>query len=435
MSLVPSAGMPKPATLPKVSERTLRNGLRVVAARRAGVPLVNVMVRIPSAGKPLSRVRSRMVEGAMLLGTSSRDAVHLAGDLQALGAELSIHADTDRIVLSGVTLASGLSGFLGILAEVATDATYPSREVAGEKERVRSDLAYMRSRPGAKADEAMSRRLFGGHPYGAPLPTDDDLDRVSASSLRKIHSLRVVPKGSTVVVVGDLPTGKMIDAIEAALGSWLGKPEGSGIRPAKISTPMGLELVDRPGSVQTVLMLSGEALPPGHADEPALALANMVFGGYFSSRLVANLRERNGFTYSPRSLIQQRAASSVLTVQADVATGVTGPALVEMQYELGRIASMLVTDDELTSAKAYLIGTSAIALSTQAGVTGALSRLAAFDLPWTHVRDHGRRLAKVDAASVREAASRYLAPTALTAVAVGDGSVVQRDLAALYPLA
>lgn len=434
MTVIPSAGMPKPATLPAVTERTLRNGLRVVAARRAGVPLVNAMLRIPSAGKPLTRVKARMLEGSMMLGTSSRSAVQLAGELQALGADLNVHADTDRIVLSGATLTTGLSGFFDIFAEVLCDATYPSREVAGEKERVRSDLAYMRSRPGARADEAMSRRLFGDHPYGAPLPAESALDRVGAASLRKSHAGRVVPKGSTLVMVGDLPPGKLIDAAERALIGWKGKPEGSPIRKASIDIRVGLELVDRPASVQTVLMLSGAAVRPGHEDEPALALANMIFGGYFSSRLVANIRERNGYTYSPRSQIQQRAAASTFTVQADVATNVTGPALLEIQYELGRIASLAVTDAELDSAKAYLIGTAAIALSTQAGVTAALTRLAAHNLPWTHVRDHGRAIAKVSAEEVRQAAARYLAPTALTAVAVGDASVVRSDLAALYPL-
>lgn len=434
MSAIPSAGMPKPATLPKVTEQTLGNGLRVVAARRAGVPLVNVMIRIPTAGKPLSRVRSRMLEGSMMLGTTTRDAVHLAGDLQVLGSELSVHADTDRIVLSGVTLANGLPGFLEITADVALNAAYPSREVVGEKERVRSDLAYMRSRPGAKADEAMSRRLFGDHPYGAPLPADSALDKVSASLLRRLHAERVVPKGATVIIVGDLSPTQLIGEVDEAFAGWRGEPEGSPIRRAKVRTPSGLELVDRPGSVQTVLMLSGPAVPPGHEDEPALALANMIFGGYFSSRLVANIRERNGYTYSPRSQIHQRAAASFLTVQADVATGVTAPALLEMQYELGRIASLPVTDAELDSAKAYLIGTSAIALSTQAGVTAALTRLAAFGLPWTHVRDHGRAVAKVTAAQVRAAASRYLAPTALTAVAVGDAGLVRHDVAAIYPL-
>lgn len=432
---IPVVGLPKPAKLPAVSERTLSNGLRVVVANRPGVPLVTMALRIPNSGAALTRVQSRMLEGSMMLGTDSHDAVALASAFQGLGSDLSIHADVDRLILTGSTLASGLPGYLSLVDEVIKGASYPAREVSGERDRVRSDLAYMRSRPGAKADEAMAGRLYGAHPYGAALPSDSELDKVSASSLRSLHAARMVPKGSILVLVGNLSAAKLLDAAEKALGGWHGAAKASALRAAHISTPQELALIDRPGSVQTTLVLAGPALAPNHADEAALSLANMIFGGYFSSRLVANIRERNGYTYSPRSGIAQRPCAATFTVQADVATAVTAPALMEMRYELARIATLPVTVSELESAKAYLIGTSAIALSTQGGVATTLLKLATWDLPWSFVTDNARRIAKTDAAAVLAAAERHLAPTALTAVAVGDAGVVRDGLSALVPLA
>lgn len=433
-ALIPAAGSPKLAKLPAISERTLDNGLRVIAARRPGVPLVSMALRIPGRGKPMSRAQSRMLEGAMLLGTERLDAVALAESLQVCGGDLSAHADADRIVLSGSSLAASLPAYLAVLDEVLRNASYPKREVSGERDRAQSEMAYLRSRPGVQATEAISSILFGDHAYGAPMPSDGQLAKADARTLRELHSERVVPKGAVLVLVGDETANKMLDAAEAALGGWKGSAKGSALRPAKLGGSSALTFVDRPGSVQTTLILGGPAVAPGHPDEAALALANMVFGGYFSSRLVDNIRERNGYTYSPRSGITQRPAASTFTVQADVANAVTAPALMEITYELSRMASLPVSEAELASAKAYLLGTSSIVLGTQSGVASTILRLSTFGLPWSFITDHGKALLATSVEEVRAAAERYLAPSALTAAAEGEGAVVRSGLAALGPV-
>src|SRR5206468_9555885 len=112
-----------------------------------------------------------------------------------------------------------------------------------------------------------------------------------------------------------------------------------------------LQVVDRPGAVQSNLRLGGPAPTRTEPDLPAVRLANMVFGGYSSSRLVENIRERRGYTYSPRGSVDHLAASSSFLVEADVATGVTAPPLLETSYELGRMALTPVTDAELDGAR------------------------------------------------------------------------------------
>src|ERR671927_1433283 len=101
----------------------------------------------------------------------------------------------------------------------------------------------------------------------------------------------------------------------------------------------------------------------------------MVFGGYFSSRLVENIRERRGYTYSPRSAVEHLLAGSSFLVEADVATGVTGPALLETLYELGRMALTPVTEAELDAARRYLLGSLALRTATHAGLASTLSSL------------------------------------------------------------
>jgi predicted Zn-dependent peptidase len=160
----------------------------------------------------------------------------------------------------------------------------------------------------------------------------------------------------------------------------------------------------------------------------------MVFGGYFSSRLVENIRERRGYTYSPRSSVDHLVASSSFLVEADVATEVTGPALLETQYELGRIALTRVTEAELDGARRYVLGSMALSTATHAGLASTLSALLGAGLSSDWLAEHQRALAEVTVEQVQDVARRYLAPSVLTAVVVGDADVITEPLRALGPV-
>jgi zinc protease len=160
----------------------------------------------------------------------------------------------------------------------------------------------------------------------------------------------------------------------------------------------------------------------------------MIFGGYFSSRLVENIRERRGYTYSPRSSVDHQTAGSSFLVEADVATDVTGPALLETWYELGRMALVPVSDAELDGARRYVLGSMALATATHAGLASTLSALVGAGLPVDWLAEHQRDLAAVTVEEVQEASRRYLAASALTTVVVGDAGQIAESLGALAPV-
>jgi predicted Zn-dependent peptidase len=193
-------------------------------------------------------------------------------------------------------------------------------------------------------------------------------------------------------------------------------------------------VVDRPGAVQSNLRLGGPAPSRTDPDLPAVRLANMVYGGYFSSRLVENIRERRGYTYSPRSSVDHLAAASSFLVEADVATEVTGPAFLETWYELGRMALTPVTDEELDAARRYVLGSMALSTATHAGLASTLSALAGSGLPPQWLAEHQQALARVTVEEVQDAARRFLQPSGLTAVVVGDAGRVADPLRAFGPV-
>jgi zinc protease len=176
--------------------------------------------------------------------------------------------------------------------------------------------------------------------------------------------------------------------------------------------------------VQTTLRAAAPAPARSEPDSAAFVLANLVFGGYFSSRWVANIREDKGYTYSPHAVVEHPPAGSRLVLSADVSTPTTAAALVETWWELGRVATQPVGQEELDQARRYAVGSLALGTSSQAGLAGTLTQLAAAGLGVEWLREQPARLATVTVDDVLAAASRYLAPQRLTTVLVGDAEQV-----------
>ena len=431
---VPGLTKPRRAKQPTLSERTLANGLRVVAVRRGGVPMVHLRLRVPFAGRHADHLPKRLVlDATMTAGTSTHSRGELAVALQEVGGALSVSTDTDRLLLRGESLRSGLPRMLELLAELLTDAQYPKDAVAGEVSRLQTQLQQRLSQPGEIAAEALRRRLYDGHPYGRDLPDPEDIAAVTAGAVRKLHRRWVVPPGSLLVVVGDITPARVLDQVDKAFAGWSGEATKPAPAPGR-PTGGDLTLVDRPGAVQSNLRLGGDGLSRRDDAYAALSLANVAFGGYFASRLTQNIREDKGYTYSPRSGLVHAATASGFVLEVDVATEVTGPALVEISYELGRIATAPITSSELESAVNYLSGLLALQTATQAGLAGVLETLLADGLDVTWLREHPAALARATVDDVLEQARRFLAPSGLATIVVGDASVVGDDLTALSPV-
>jgi zinc protease len=433
---VPPLGpVPRPKQPPS-AERTLPSGLRVVAVRRPGVPLVELRLRVPFGGTaPTLPARSMLLGETMLSGTAGHTQVELAAALQSLGAELHASVDADRLMVGATVLRTGLTSLLKLLAEVLSGATYPTREVTGERGRLVERLSIARSQPSVVVREALRRRLYRDHPYARELPSVEDVTAVGAGQLRRLHADRVTPSGSVLIVVGDVSPARALDQVEAALGEWRAGPEARPLPPLPALEPGPIVLVDRPGSVQSSIRLGGPAIGRDDPLYPALQLANVAFGGNFSSRLVENIREDKGYTYGPHSRIDHAAAGSTLIIDADVATEVTAPALLEIWYELGRMATLPITATELADVRQYAIGTLALSLASQSGLASTLAALAGHGLGLEWLREHPRRLAAVTLEDAFAAAARYLAPAGVVTVLLGDAEKVAGAVGTLGPVA
>lgn len=429
---LPPLGATRAVPLPDVEEHTLPSGLRVLAAHRTGVPMAEIRLRIPFAGdEPNHSAVAELLSSSLLTGTPGRDRVAIDDELAAVGADLGVSVDPERLMISGSGLADGLSDVLTVLSDVLTSATHADAEVSRERERLVERIAVARAQPRTIAREALQRKRFGTHPITREMPTAAEVAEVTAEQVRALHTAAVAPGGAILTIVGDIDTSATIAQVEKQLAGWASDHAARELTAPPPLTPGDIELVHRPGSVQSQLRLSALAVGRDDPAYAALQLVNLVFGGYFSSRWMENIREDKGYTYGAHSGIEFIPGGAVLGVDTDVATDVTAAALLETRYELGRLAAVPPTAAEVDAARAYAVGSLLISLDNQGGLASTISALAADGIGIDWLRAHPARLESVSVEQVAEAALRFFAPSAFTGVIVGDADVIGAGVRAL----
>jgi zinc protease len=429
---LPSLGPTRNPTAPPAADTVLDNGLRVLAVRRPAVPMVELRLRIPFGGTHRTHpARAELLVATLLQGTPRRDRFAIDKALAAVGGDLAATVDPEHLSVSGSVLASGLDVALDVLADGLTAASYTGAEVVRERNRLVERLTLSRSRPQVIAREALQRRRYGNHPYAREWPQPDDVAAVTPAAVRALHRRSVVPRGAVLVLVGDIVPDRAVELVASVLGGWRSDHPAVELAALPALAPADLLLVHRDGAVQSQLRLSAQAVPRDDARYPALQLANLVFGGYFSSRWVENIRENKGYTYSAHCGLEFTPSGATLVADADTASEVTAAALLETRYELGRMTVVPPDEAEVDNARHYAIGSLTINTASQRGLAGQLVTLATrgLDLDW--LLTHASRLRAVTAAQVGEAAAHFFAPSRFTGVVVGDAKRLADPLAAL----
>ncbi|GAB3297174.1 insulinase family protein [Epidermidibacterium keratini] len=433
---LPPLATPTAPRRPRIHRRTLPNGLRAVAIAKNDTPIVEFRLRIPSAVTTDSLLaKSSLLTATMTAGTASRDRHELEQQLGLLGGDLNVGHDADKLTIGGSALSDRLADYLALVAEIVATASYPTGDVDRERARLGEQLQVANASAGTMAAKALAAKLYGTHRYARVLPEASDVAAAKAAGVRSLHRSRVLPSDAVVVLVGDIQPAKALDALERAFATWEGTaPAGPSPKnpfAGRADAAHALSVVNRPGSVQSAIRVGLPSVGRDDDEYAAARVANMLFGGYFSSRLVANLREDKGYTYTPRSAMSLQDEAAVLTINADVSTDVTAAAVNEIRYELGKIATTDVTAEELENARQYLIGGGLLGLSTQGGLASTAASLEYAGVGLEFLWEHQRALAKVSGDDVRAAAERLMNPTLGRYVVVGDAELIEPQLDSL----
>jgi zinc protease len=439
-SAPPPPGEVHPFRFPPFLRSRLPNGLAVVAARLAGLPLVSLELIAPAGAQyePEGGAGTATLTAGLLdEGTAHRSALEIAATAERLGGYLLTGADWDVGYLTTGLLASHCREGLDLLAEIAATPTFPDNEVERLRGLRTSELVRRRQDPAALADDRFQREVYRGSAYAQPLyGTEESVARLERASLVSFYQGHYGFAGSTLLAVGDFAPEDLLREAEAAFGT-AGPPGPAPARPEIRPLPLeGLRvhLVDRPGAAQTELRVGHVGVPRTHPDYIPLLVANTLLGGKFTSRINLNLRERHGYTYGASSRFSSRQGPGPFTVQAAVETAAAAAAAREILHEMRRVREDLVEPEELAETAGYIIGVFPYSLQTVGDITRRLETLNVFGLPDDYYDHYLERIAAVTREDVREMARRHLDPERVAVVAVGPAEILEPQFEEMGPV-
>lgn len=432
---MPAYGKDKPIPVPKITKSTLKNGLTVWVVPRKGLPRVDYVLAVRGAGfaadAPGTPAFANMLAGLLNEGTDKRDSRAIAEAAQGMGGSVAASATSDGIIVSANALLSHSAPMMQLLAEVARTPSFPESEVKLAKANALQSLRVSETQPTFRAERAISRAVYGEHPYSRTTPTVEAINAVTQDMLRSEHAKRMRPDHALLVITGPVKEADALKLAEQAFGDWKASgPSIADTAPAPGAAKPARILLQRDGSVQSTLRLGSPGIAASAQDQIPLRLASTILGGGFSSRVNINLREAKGYTYGASAGARLNRAGGSIIGGADVRNEVTGAALNEFFSEYKRIGSELVPAKEMEMNKRYVAGGYMISNQLQRAVAGTLASNWLVGLPAEFLGEYVPRILKVTPEQVRDVSKKYYAPENQSIVVVGDQKAVGEQLKA-----
>lgn len=432
----PLAGPPRNFRVPEPRSFDLPNGLHVVLLSYGDVPKVDVQLRLDvgHAHEPTGQLGLAELTGRWLeQGSTTRSGAQIAQQAADIGGGLNVTVGMEQSTVAGQALSEFSAQLVRLVADVALHPALPVSELPRLRADLKRDLSVARSKQQPRAAERLSATLYGDHPFGRPFPTPEQIDVLTREHAQAFHATGFVAARATLYVAGRFDPVAVERAAREALGTWV---RGTRVAsaPPQARARRVVQIIDKPGAVQTTLLLGLPVIDPSQPDHVALVVTNALLGGYSASRITANIRENKGYTYSPSSQLTQHRGAAYWTEQADVTTNVTAPALREIFSEITRLTAEAPAAEELRAVQNYLAGTFVIRNSSRAGLIEQLDFLRRHGLTRAFLDEYVTRVYAVTPQKVQQVMRDILRGDAITIVAVGDRQAIGDSLAAFGPV-
>lgn len=444
----PTPGEPRPFQFPRFERRQLSNGLSVIAVNLPGRALVTASLILPSGAvdEPMAQAGvTSLMARALTEGTRHHDAIGLTEASERLGASLHAEAGWDGMSVSIDVPAERLGEALALVAEVASEPTFPAADVERMRDERLNDLLQAKADPRRRADDAFVNTIYAaGVPYGRPSAgTETTVPGLDAAACVALHARRFDPARMTLVIGGDLRAfddeGDVWSIAESRFRAWAANsgaesPSKPIITAAR--TERLVRFIHRPGSVQTEIRIGHVGVPRLIPDFHAVSVMSAILGGLFNSRLNQKLREEKGYTYGAGAGFDMRRGPGPFAVRAAVNTDVTVPAIQDTLVELEKMRTAPPTAAEVKHARDYLVGVFPLRFETPPAVVAALAGLVIHGLPLDELDRYRPAIDAVTEETVQAAAASHVRPAELAIVLVGDADAILPSLeaAALGPV-
>jgi zinc protease len=424
----PAPAAPRSVTIPKPTEKTLKNGLRVIVIEDHDVPLVSAGVVVKNGGEVDPAELSGLAElTASLLtkGTKTRTAPEIAQQIEALGGTIESGAgwDASRVFIN--VMSGKIDPAMSILADVVRNPVFQEEEVERLRQQYLDNLSVTLGQPGSLASFVAARIVFGNSAYGHPIAgTPESLARIKQADIVGLHATYYRPDNAVLVMGGSIKAAEAFKLAERLFGDWA-KPaaalpaRGQVGKMEQADEKQRVVVIDMPDAGQAAVVLARTGISRTDPDYFRGIVTNSILSGY-SGRLNQEIRIKRGLSYGARSSLDVRRETGPFVASAQTKNPSGAEVASLLLSELSRLSTEPVADTELTPRKAVLIGGFGRNLETTDGLAFQVASLALYGLSLDEINNYIRNVQAVTAADVQKFAGSRLPTKNANIIIVGN---------------
>lgn len=368
-----------------------------------------------NAEKPL---QTAAVNAMLTEGTNNLSAAEIVSEIDYYGAFLQTDYGLDYCSVTLYSLTKHLVSTLPIVKDILTDSIFPEKELTTFCKNQKQKLQVNLERNDFLARRAFNRSVFGNTLYGFA-PEESDYENIKRDDLLEFFKKMYRPENCTIVVSGKI-ADETLELINALFSDWVSNEAPSVENSFSFpQSPGELVLIEKEDALQSAIRLGIPTVNRTHQDYAGLQVLNTVLGGYFGSRLMANIREDKGYTYGIGSANVPYKNCGVFFIASEVGVDVCKNTLEEIQKEIQVLQTVLIPEEELSLVKNYLMGSILGSLENAFSHADKFKSIYFSDLGYDYYDNYIKTIKEISAEKLKDLANIYLKYEDFTKIIVG----------------
>ena len=409
---------------PKYATKSLKNGFKYFTVEDNEQPVISMTIIIPGGSsvdeKPgIAEFTARL----LTKGAGNKDALEIAQTLDGIGASINATATSDYIYINADCLKKHLPVVMNILSDIVLRPEFSKNEFKKLIPMKISEIQQSKSDPHTLANDLARIVSYGkDHPYSLR-STEESVKSIELSDIKKYYQTYFKPNNATISIVGDFQTDEIVKELEKYFGSWKKEAFPAIKLPDTKPMPLGVYFVERPGSVQSSVLLTTRTVPYSSPDYESVEMASNVVAGGFAGRLFANLREKHSYTYTPFGYQTSSKFFNRFACGADVGNIVTDSAIMVIKEQMKDLGTVVPSETEINRVKIFSVGSYLMNYEETDFIAGLIQKADFYGIPLKKVESYPARMMVFTPFEIKKAASKYLNPENAYIVVIGSPEV------------
>lgn len=367
------------------------------------------------ASKPLQAVGvSHLINN----GTAKLSAKEIADKVDYYGAFLQTEYGADQSSVKLYTLNKHLQSVLPILRSILNESIFPAQELAIFVQNQKQSLQVNLQKNDFLARRQFANSIFGDTSYGSNIDAED-YDALKQEDLINYFKAAYKPENCTVIAAGKFEENEFA-ILNSVFGNQWENTDASVINKFTFeASPKGELLIERPEAIQSAIRMGALSISRNHKDFPGFQVLNCLLGGYFGSRLMANIREDKGYTYGIGSAVVSLRDAGYFFIATEVGAEVCGNALTEIEKEIDLLKTELVSEQELDLVRNYMLGSMLGSLENAFSHADKFKNVYFSGLDHNYYENYITTVKTITSQDLKDLAGKYLNTENFTKVVVG----------------